>query len=99
MKNMVKATGVALALGAAAMFTMAPVYASSGDATSTTVNCKGVNACKGQSACKTATNACKGQNDCKGKGVMAMTQDQCQKAGGTVDTSGTSGTGTSGTSQ
>ena len=30
---------------------------------------------------------------------MAMTQDQCQKAGGTVDTSGTSSTGTSGTSQ
>ena len=26
------------------------------------VKCHGTNACKGQSACKSATNACKGQN-------------------------------------
>ena len=32
------------------------------------VKCGGVNACKGQSACKGATNSCKGQNACKGQG-------------------------------
>jgi hypothetical protein len=34
------------------------------------VPCTGVNACKGQSACKSAANACKGQNACKGKGFV-----------------------------
>ena len=34
------------------------------------VDCPGANACKGQSACKTATSACKGQNACKGKGFI-----------------------------
>ena len=29
---------------------------------------QGLNACKGQSACKGSANACKGQNACKGKG-------------------------------
>ncbi len=32
------------------------------------VKCGGVNACKGQSACKGANNSCKGQNACKGQG-------------------------------
>ena len=34
------------------------------------VPCTGVNACKGQSACKSAANACKGENACKGKGFV-----------------------------
>ena len=34
------------------------------------VPCPGANACKGQSACKTAASACKGQNACKGKGFV-----------------------------
>ena len=34
------------------------------------VVCAGANACKGQSACKSANNACKGQNACKGKGFV-----------------------------
>lgn len=88
--NKIKATGVALAIGAAAMFSLTPAYASSADATAGMVKCAGVNSCKGQGSCKTANNSCKGQNSCKGKGVMAMTQEQCQKAGGTVDTSSTS---------
>jgi len=37
------------------------------------VQCPGANACKGQSACKSATNACKGQNACKGKGFTETT--------------------------
>jgi hypothetical protein len=34
------------------------------------MHCTGGNACKGQSACKSAKNACKGQNACKGKGFV-----------------------------
>jgi hypothetical protein len=44
------------------------------------IHCTGVNACKGQSACKSASNACKGQNSCKGKGFLEMTQDECKDA-------------------
>ncbi len=33
-----------------------------------TKQCAGINACKGQSSCKSATNSCKGQNACKGQG-------------------------------
>ena len=44
------------------------------------VHCTGTNACKGQSACKSASNACKGQGfteakdaaDCTAKGGKAM---------------------------
>jgi hypothetical protein len=38
--------------------------------------CMGANACKGQSACKTASNAC------KGKGFMEMTKADCDKVVG-----------------
>lgn len=81
-----KITGIALAVGAAAMFSMAPLHAeSTATADVATVKCQGGNACKGLSACKTATNACKGQNACKGKGVaMMMSKEACEKAGGTV---------------
>ncbi len=37
----------------------------------------GVNACKGQSACKTAENGCGGHNACKGKGWLALTKEEC----------------------
>jgi len=52
----------------------------------TSVKCSGANACKGQSACKTATNACKGQNSCKGKGwIMTKTEIDCTEKGGKVE--------------
>ena len=42
------------------------------------VPCTGANACKGQSACKTASSACKGQNACKGQGfVMTGSSIEC----------------------
>ena len=44
--------------------------------------CVGVNACKGQSACKTAGSACKGMNACKGNGFAMMTEAQCKAKGG-----------------
>jgi hypothetical protein len=52
--------------------TAAAVFAVSTFATTATaqVKCQGGNACKGQSACKSATNECKGQNACKGKGFV-----------------------------
>jgi hypothetical protein len=47
----------------------------------------GANACKGQSACKTAKNECKGQNACKGQGYLEMTEEECGTAGGTFQKS------------
>ncbi len=42
------------------------------------VQCAGANACKGQSACKSAKSSCKGQNACKGQGfVNAGTSFEC----------------------
>ncbi len=47
------------------------------------VKCSGTNACKGQSACKSAANACKGQNACKGTGFTEMKDAAaCTAAGG-----------------
>lgn len=82
--NKLQLTGAALAIGAAAMFSMAPAFADDTATDAPMVACKNVNACKGQSTCKTADNACKGQNECKGKGITSMTQADCTKAGGTV---------------
>ena len=74
----------ALAAAAAAMFALAPISASAADE----VRCVGANACKGQSACKTATSECKGLNTCSGKGfVMAADEAACMEAGGTVEAS------------
>ena len=44
------------------------------------VHCTGVNACKGQSACKTAQNECKGMNGCKGQGFLEMSKKECTAA-------------------
>jgi hypothetical protein len=47
------------------------------------LKCLGANSCKGQSACKTATNDCQGKNACKGKGYI-ITEDakSCEAKGG-----------------
>ena len=52
--------------------TAAAVFAVSNFATAAyaDVPCAGANACKGQSACKTAKSSCKGQNACKGQGFI-----------------------------
>jgi hypothetical protein len=49
------------------------------------VKCAGVNACKGQSACKMTNSSCKGQNACKGQG-FTQTSDvaSCTAQGGKV---------------
>ncbi|KTD03776.1 silver efflux pump [Legionella geestiana] len=94
-------TGAALAAGVAALFAATPVLAddaapAAASTSAPMVMCVGANSCKGQSMCKTATNACKGQNSCKGNGVVPMTQEDCTKAGGTVQTDSSAGTGSTG---
>ena len=44
----------------------------------------GVNACKGQSACKSAGNSCKGLNACKTQGFAMATEAQCKAKGGAM---------------
>lgn len=78
MKMPINASGAAIAAVAAVLFNVLPV--STVNATEAKVHCEGVNACKGQSACKTATNGCKGQNACKGQGFLEMTQKECTAA-------------------
>jgi len=72
-----KLSSAALAAAAAVMFTTVSVSAG---AQESTVKCEGVNACKGQSACSTATSSCKGENACKGKGYLELTKADCDQA-------------------
>jgi uncharacterized membrane protein len=79
-------TGIALAAAAAALFATTPLtvqagaHAGGGDAPQG--KCEGGNACKGQSACATASSSCKGQNACKGQGHTQTTKAECEAAGG-----------------
>jgi len=72
-------SGAAIAAAAAALLIAgtaisAPVQVAADDAKG---HCMGANACKGQSACKTATSECGGQNACKGKGFTETTKEEC----------------------
>jgi uncharacterized membrane protein len=82
-----KAAGVALAASAAALFAStaaAPVFADEGQE-SKQVKCMGINACKGQGKCQTATNACAGHNSCKGMGwLLSPSAKACEEQGGKV---------------
>jgi hypothetical protein len=49
------------------------------------VKCADANACKGQTACKSASNACKGKNICKGQGWINITSKaECELKRGKV---------------
>ena len=73
----------ALVLATAALFASGAALAHDKPTTTEgTVKCTGINACKGHSACATATNACKGQNSCKGKGYSATSAKECAEKGG-----------------
>jgi hypothetical protein len=72
-------SGLALAAAAAIAFTAAPLSAVNA-ADEAKVKCEGVNACKGQGACKTAKNDCAGKNACKGQGYKEMSQADCDAA-------------------
>ncbi|HZL19554.1 MAG TPA: hypothetical protein VFG23_17595 [Polyangia bacterium] len=75
--------GALIAAMAAGLFSVgAPPIASAADAAK--VHCQGANACKGKSACSTATNGCSGQNACKGKGWVETSEKDCKAKGGKV---------------
>jgi len=70
----------AAALIAIASTAGAPAFA----AHSSKVACYGVNACKGQSDCKSGNHDCKGMNECKGQGFKDISKSACVKAGGSL---------------
>jgi hypothetical protein len=77
--------GMMIAASVAGMFAMgAAGVASAGEKKGEEINCQGLNACKGQGSCHSASNACAGKNGCKGKGNMKMTKDECLAKGGKV---------------
>ena len=73
-----KTTGMALATAAALLF--GSVAVTPAHAEDAKVKCQGANACKGKSACATATSSCQGQNSCKGKGYVMLTKEECDAA-------------------
>jgi hypothetical protein len=75
--------GALIAAMAAGLFSVAaPLRASAAD--SDKVHCQGANACRGKSACSTASNACSGQNGCRGKGWIELSEKECKAKGGKV---------------
>ncbi len=70
--------GAAVATAAALLFSTLSVSAARADEAK--MHCMGVNACKGQSACKSAQHACKGMNSCKGQGFLEMSKADCKAA-------------------
>lgn len=80
-----KASGVALALAAAALVSGCQGSGSSKSASTAKVDlveCHGVNACGGHNDCKTSSNACAGHASCKGTGWLAMPAKACGDVGG-----------------
>jgi hypothetical protein len=83
-----RVAGAMLATAVALAFTGSVVNAGDAPSPSTQaaqLKCLGANACKGQSACKTATNDCQGKNSCKGKGYIVTSDAQsCEAKGGHI---------------
>ena len=79
-----KISGAAVAAAAAALLATGFSGATIAGQSEATVKCSGVNACKGMSACATATNACAGHNSCKGQGWIKTSKEECDKKGGKV---------------
>ena len=78
-------TKLSIATAAAALFSVASVPVAFAAEEEGSVKCSGINACKGQSGCKTAESACAGQNSCKGKGwIKAASAEECESKGGTA---------------
>ena len=82
--NMPKLSGIALATAVAGLFTLAsaaPVFAAGASSEPAKMECPHSSMCKGQGACKTASNSCKGQNACKGQGfTMQNNKEDCAAA-------------------
>ena len=80
--KLTKTSGAVLAATAAMMLLGGTVATTSVSADEAKVHCMAANACKGQSACKTANSSCKGLNACKGQGFTDLTAVECEAAGG-----------------
>ncbi|MBS9778051.1 MAG: hypothetical protein KGV50_04730 [Gammaproteobacteria bacterium] len=78
-----KKTKMMLAVGAATLIGGTVVTTAS--ANEDLGKCVGVNSCKGQSACQTASSSCAGQNTCKGKGWIKTTAKDCKSKKGTFE--------------
>lgn len=78
------ANGAGLAVAAAAAFygLHKSVDAVAPKAEASEIACYGINACKGQTQCATASNACPGLNACKSKGFRYTSSDECAPQGG-----------------
>ena len=90
--NPKKTAGVAMAMAAAGLFSMAPMSSSMADDMShmeknkDKVHCYGINSCKGKNDCKSANNSCKGKSACKGKGFLNVSSnEECAEKGGKVE--------------
>lgn len=91
MQRVDRASGAALAVLAATLFTAIPFQSRAHsdseddhghDSGATNGKCVGGNSCQGQSACKTANSQCAGQNACNGQGFTITTEAACNEAGG-----------------
>jgi hypothetical protein len=84
--NKTKVAGALLATAVALAFTGSAFAAdASPSAQKPQLKCLGANACKGQSACQTATSDCMGKNSCKGKGYIVTSDAKtCEAKGGHV---------------
>jgi hypothetical protein len=78
MLTVTKTTSAAMATAAALLF--GTIAISTASAEEAKIQCTGVNSCKGQSACKSASNSCKGMNSCKGQGFLELTKKDCDAA-------------------
>ena len=82
-----RSSGVTIAAAAAALILSGATLAGTATAEGAKGHCMGVNACKGQGACKTASNDCKGMNACKGQGYLELTEEECAQKGGKFEKS------------
>jgi hypothetical protein len=71
-------SGAAMAAAAATLVLAGAASAPAFAAEMAKGHCVGANACKGKSACKTATSECGGKNSCKGTGYIESTKDECE---------------------
>jgi hypothetical protein len=75
-------SGSSIAAAAAALILTGVALAPASHAEEAKGRCVGANACKGQSACASASNGCMGQNACKGKGFLTIAKEECDKIEG-----------------
>jgi hypothetical protein len=77
MKLVTSGLTIASAAGLMALASLGTTSVSFAGDSAEAAPCYGVNACKGQSDCKSGAHACKGQNSCKGQGFKDLSAQQC----------------------